>query len=127
VRAGQRVDAGARLGTVGVTGNAAGTVPHLHFAVHEGQHVVDPWWFLVAAERLAGQPARVEPLDGPPSMHTRLAGAALRSAPGRGATVAVLPRHQAVTVVARVEGYYRVRYQGREGYVADWLLAASAP
>jgi peptidoglycan LD-endopeptidase LytH len=127
VRAGQRVDAGARLGSVGITGNAAGTVPHLHFAVHEGRHVVDPWWFLVAAERLVGHSARVEPLDEPPSMRTRLPGAALRSAPGRGATVAVLPRHQVVTVVARVEGYYRVRYQGREGYVADWLLAAPTP
>jgi murein DD-endopeptidase MepM/ murein hydrolase activator NlpD len=127
VRAGQRVDAGARLGSVGITGNAAGTVPHLHFAVHEGRHVVDPWWFLVAAERLAGHSARVEPLDEPPSMRTRLPGAALRTAPGRGATVAVLPRHQAVTVVSRVEGYYRVRYQGREGYIADWLLAAPTP
>jgi murein DD-endopeptidase MepM/ murein hydrolase activator NlpD len=124
VRAGQRVAAGARLGTVGVTGNAAGTVPHLHFAVYENRSVLDPWWFLAAAERLAGRPAEVERLAAATSMRTRLNGAAVRSAPGRGVTLAVLPRHQAVTVLARVDGHYRVRYRGREGYVADWLLEA---
>ena len=35
LREGQRVEKGARLGSVGVTGNANPGVPHLHFAVHQ--------------------------------------------------------------------------------------------
>jgi peptidoglycan LD-endopeptidase LytH len=124
VQAGQRVSAGHRLGTVGISGNAAGTVPHLHFTVHEGSSVLDPWWFLVSAVRLAEGPEDAAATDAARPMRTRLPGAALRSGPGRGITVAVLPRGQSVTVLGHAGGYSRVRFRGREGYVADWLLEA---
>lgn len=33
---GQRIEAGQQIGTVGMTGNARGTEPHLHFSINEG-------------------------------------------------------------------------------------------
>lgn len=47
VERGQWVDTGQRLGTVGDTGNARGTVPHLHFEVRVGAGPVDPYPLLV--------------------------------------------------------------------------------
>jgi peptidoglycan LD-endopeptidase LytH len=47
VRAGQRVQAGDVIGTVGNTGNAKTTPPHLHFAVYKtGRVAIDPVPFL---------------------------------------------------------------------------------
>jgi peptidoglycan LD-endopeptidase LytH len=47
VRAGQRVQAGDVIGTVGNTGNARTTPPHLHFAVYKtGRVAIDPVPFL---------------------------------------------------------------------------------
>ena len=40
--AGQYVEAGALLGYVGTTGNAAGTPPHLHFSIYTPQGAIDP-------------------------------------------------------------------------------------
>ena len=40
VEAGQRVEAGTRLGTVGLTG--ASTAPHLHYELLRGEQAVDP-------------------------------------------------------------------------------------
>ncbi|MBK5232002.1 MAG: peptidoglycan DD-metalloendopeptidase family protein [Thermoleophilia bacterium] len=42
VKRGQRVRAGHRLGSVGQTGNAAGTPCHLHFEVRSRGHLLDP-------------------------------------------------------------------------------------
>lgn len=42
VTRGQKVRAGQKVGTVGTTGNAAGSSPHLHYAVSNGAQVLDP-------------------------------------------------------------------------------------
>ena len=42
LRAGDRVRAGTRLGTVGDTGNARGTPPHLHYGIYTAAGAVDP-------------------------------------------------------------------------------------
>lgn len=56
LRTGDRVYAGDRLGTVGNTGNAATTPPHLHFGVQRqrfiGKQMVDPVPLFVSASTL---------------------------------------------------------------------------
>jgi murein DD-endopeptidase MepM/ murein hydrolase activator NlpD len=42
LRAGERVRAGTTLGTVGDTGNARGTPPHLHYGVYASEGAIDP-------------------------------------------------------------------------------------
>jgi hypothetical protein len=49
---GKRVMAGARLGTLGNTGSASGTEPHLHYSTYPGNYGsgIDPWPYLYAVE-----------------------------------------------------------------------------
>jgi murein DD-endopeptidase MepM/ murein hydrolase activator NlpD len=47
VTTGQRVKVGDVIGTVGNTGNARTTAPHLHFGIYEnGRGAIDPYWFI---------------------------------------------------------------------------------
>jgi hypothetical protein len=52
---GKRVQAGHRIGTVGNTGNASGTSPHLHFSIHPGTYTsgIDPFPLLQAVDSTA--------------------------------------------------------------------------
>ena len=68
--AGTRVGAGDTVGTVGNTGNARTTPPHLHFGVYAGGGAVDPFPFVRTARRA---PPLREPLAAGalPRMRTR--------------------------------------------------------
>lgn len=46
VREGDLVSAGKRVGLVGMSGNARGTTPHLHFEVHAGKQLKNPLAYL---------------------------------------------------------------------------------
>ncbi len=124
VSRGQRVEQGDTLGTVGNTGNAITTPPHLHFGVYRsGEGAVDPWWFVhrprVNPPRLAADTTRFGDW-----VRTAAEGILLRSEPdARGTEGSALPRHTAARVVAAVGSWYRVRLpDGAMGY----LPAASA-
>lgn len=50
VSVGERVEPGDPIGTVGNSGNARTTPPHLHFGIYErGAGAIDPYWFIVPA------------------------------------------------------------------------------
>ena len=117
VSRGQKVRAGQKIGTVGTSGNAAGTPPHLHYSVRDGNDILDPASVLLVGNRAARKAGNSS------VKRTRMNGAALKAAPG-GATIAVLPARESVTVLGEKGRYYRVRYRGQEGYLARWLLDA---
>jgi hypothetical protein len=122
-RAGAQVRPGDTIGTVGNTGNARTTPPHLHFGLYfQGEGPSDPWDYLhqppgeieaveVALDGL-GRWARVgkEAID-------------LRDRPAGDARVLMdLPSHTAVRVLGGVGQWYRVRLpDGGSGFVAGRL------
>lgn len=125
VSAGQRVSAGDRIGTVGNTGNARTTPPHLHFSVYRpGQIALDPVPFLYnqPSSEIAAVTADVSVLGG----WARVDGNAvhLRNAPTNdGQVLARLDSGTAVRVIGGVRDWHRVALEdGTTGFVGAWLL-----
>ena len=120
VRVGQSVAAGTMVGTVGNTGNARTTPPHLHFAVYRpGRVAINPVPFIFDAP---GDPVSPVLAD-----LTRLGSwtevahtTTLHASPARDASVlAELPRGTRVRVVSGVLQWHRVQLQdGRRGFVS---------
>lgn len=120
VRTGQYVQAGEVLGTVGNTGNARGTPPHLHFGVYRpGRVAIDP------------QPLLNAPVTGPtiyaevdPAVLGRWSRTTdyvrLRASPSFGAqVVAELQAATPIFVLGGVSEWRRVLLEdGRSGFVA---------
>jgi len=120
---GARVRPGDTLGTVGNTGNARTTPPHLHFGLYfRGEGPFDPWDYLYQP------PGELAPVE------VELAGVGrwarvgneeirLRERPAPGARVLMdLPQHTAVRVMGAVGSWYRVRLpDGSSGFVAGRL------
>jgi murein DD-endopeptidase MepM/ murein hydrolase activator NlpD len=77
------VDTGAPIGRVGTTGNARGTLPHLHLSMKVGGVVVDPYGYLRAAEGIA-------PLPAPPLPPKLYVASTARSVIVVGATIVVV-------------------------------------
>lgn len=119
VEEGTWVKAGDTLGTVGNTGNARSTRPHLHFSIYKrGFGAIDPHPFVarqseqpstfVGDTNLLGQLMRI-----------REANAALRIGPStRFEKVGPVNRHLPIEVIAAAKGWYRVvTPDGRKGYL----------
>ncbi|HEX2094802.1 MAG TPA: peptidoglycan DD-metalloendopeptidase family protein, partial [Longimicrobiaceae bacterium] len=118
VEPGARVRVGDTLGTVGNTGNARGTPPHLHFGVYRpGRGPADPYPFVHAPR--ADPPAVAVDADALGTWRRTSPGARLRTAPAERESV---PGELAAGVPVRPLGgsgaWYRVRTpDGREGYL----------
>lgn len=127
VRRGDRVRAGEPVGTVGTTGNASETAPHLHFGVYRSGSPVNPSLFLdppaeTSADGEAEDGTDLTLVGG--RARTRVAGAAFRTTNNDDERPALtLPRQTPLEVLAAAGRFYRVRLAtGAEGFVAGWLL-----
>lgn len=124
---GQRVEPGDIIGTVGNTGNARTTPPHLHFGIYEARwNAVDPWYYLYDK----GQ----EPL--PPSSDLELIGAWARvnaeeapvftSLGGTRETVTTVGPDAEFKPVGAAGEYYRIRLSnGAYGHVSATVVSAA--
>lgn len=127
VSRGARVRAGDIVGTVGTTGNASESAPHLHFGIYRSGTAVNPLVYLdppdaAARDHQADDRADMGLVGG--RARTRAAGAAFRTTNVYDArTASSLPRHTELHVLAAAGRFYRVRTQsGAEGFLAAWLL-----
>lgn len=128
VEEGSRVRTGDTIGTVGNTGNARTTPPHLHFGLYiRGEGPFDPWDFLYESGRPLPE-VRVAVEDIGRWARIRGEGISLRDEPGpRGNVLANLPRHTALRLLGGVDQWYRVRLpDGSSGFVAARLTEEMA-
>jgi hypothetical protein len=119
VSPGRRVRAGDRLGTVGNTGNAQGTAPHLHFGIYSrGEGPLDPLPF-VHEPRTTPSPVTAD--DDPLGTWRRTANAGFRLRAGSGTSAPILmelPRHTVLRLEAAIADWYRVALpEGTRGFV----------
>jgi peptidoglycan LD-endopeptidase LytH len=119
VRAGARVQPGDTLGTVGNTGNARSTPPHLHFGIYRrGEGAIDPQpWVHTSHAPLPDLAVSTQRLGG----WARVAARELtlqREPAQRSASLATLPRHTPLRLMGARGAWYRVLLpDGRGGYV----------
>ena len=124
----QLVEAGDTLGTVGNTGNAQNTRPHLHLGLYKrGQGAIDPRPYVAyQSTRLPSvfsDTARLGQMN-----RVRYSRTSLRSAPQlRAKKIMDLERHLPVELLAASKYWYRVRLpDGFTGYLpAEQLEAAT--
>ena len=67
LEAGQRIQAGTPLGTVGTTGNARGTPPHLHYGIYGAGGALNPYPLLRPPPAARSLPAATRPPLRPPT------------------------------------------------------------
>jgi murein DD-endopeptidase MepM/ murein hydrolase activator NlpD len=122
VKTGQNINLGDTLGTVGNTGNAITTAPHLHFGIYR-RGAVDPYPFFetvtlssshsVADSTHLGHYARVQVVN-----------ANLRTQPNTQATIAQnLSQNEIFKLQAKINEWYRVSLlDGTSGYIFENLI-----
>lgn len=115
VQSGQQVQVGDTLGTVGNTGNAITTAPHLHFGIYRrSSGPINPLAFVESPQLPA---ATVTKRLGD-TLRTREATPLFSSLPPSKVTRQRLPKNSIVWVEASTKGYYRVSTpDGVRGYV----------
>jgi murein DD-endopeptidase MepM/ murein hydrolase activator NlpD len=122
VNTGQRVKIGDTLGTVGNTGNAITTAPHLHFGIYR-RGAVDPYPFFETvtltnshsgADSIhLGQFARIKVMTGN-----------LRNQPNTQSTITQkLSQNEIIQLQAKINDWFRVVLpDGKSGYIFENLL-----
>ena len=127
VESGQRVKSGDQLGTVGNTGNARTTPPHLHFGVY-ARGAVDPLPFL---ERMRTEPQSLTTDLSRVGSWSRTAGSnvVVRTGPNSGAhTLTTLDRHTPVLVWGATTHWHRVELpNGAHGYIIGAATEPTTP
>ena len=118
VRSGQYVQRGDTLGTVGNTGNARTTPPHLHFGVY-ARGAYDPSPLLQPDDALPGRPVYELPPEAAAMAVPSRGSHYLRKSPERGGEVLrQLENEEAIVGLGATGRFYRVlTRQGELGYV----------
>jgi len=110
VKKNDRVEAGQIIGTMGNTGNARTTSPHLHFGIYvSGAGPVDPYYFITKTDTLPEKISANQEIIGH-WVRTNTAVVPLQSSTGnRLRQFTPLPRHTPMQVLAASKDMYRVR------------------
>ena len=129
VDAGTHVHAGEPIGTVGNTGNAQGTAPHLHFGIYRrGSGAIDPFPFVFTG---TATPAPIAADTDALGSWRRVSrgNVRLRAAPALTAPIVHdLPQHTVVRIEGAVQNWYRVRLpDGTAGFVSERLTESTGP
>jgi peptidoglycan LD-endopeptidase LytH len=129
VQAGTRVRPGDVIGTVGNTGNARTTPPHLHFGIYSRREgAIDPRWFVQPVPQSPSAPAFA--IEGLGSW-VRLARdrTTLRAAPGAAHPArATLPAQTAAAVLGVAGPWVRLELpDGRAGFVQAAQVTRTQP
>jgi peptidoglycan LD-endopeptidase LytH len=115
VKQGEYVHAGDTLGTVGNTGNAAKTVPHLHFGIYSMAGAIDPFAF-INPDIPDAKPVKSELIFSQVNGKIKSA-TTLYSLPTSGSKKSIV-QSGTVKLLAATDNYYRVRLEnGIEGYM----------
>ncbi|WP_339905299.1 M23 family metallopeptidase [uncultured Cyclobacterium sp.] len=129
VREGQTVVKGDTLGTVGNTGNAITTAPHLHFGIYRrGRGAVDPFPFIQAAEK----PKEIAASD---SVSLREYGIIavnsgnLRTSPDlKSKVIAKHPKFTFFDILAKSGAWFRIQFPDQSiGFAHQSILEISNP
>jgi peptidoglycan LD-endopeptidase LytH len=117
VRAGTFVSTGDTLGTVGNTGNAQSTPPHLHFGIYAGgEGAIDPEAFIRPMAATSPAP-EVQTSALGQWAHTRRR-VPLRASPSSNASVVdILPAARAVRVEGAVGAWVRTTADGQLAFL----------
>lgn len=121
VQAGQQVNIGDTLGFVGNTGNAKGTVPHLHFGVYTyGRGPVDPFPFI---NDIREKPSPIRVAEDQLGKWGRTANkntSVWLLPTSKSSVVTTLPKNTALQITGGTGNYYRVQLpDGQKGYLAQ--------
>jgi hypothetical protein len=120
---GQEVHAGDTLGLVGNTGNAAKTVPHLHFGIYTNYGAIDPLAFIeennVPAKEVKADASRIG------AMAKVKTTSPLYSRPSTLTKKTIVSINNNITILAATDNYYRVRLDnGEEGYLPSSVITS---
>jgi len=119
VRTGDEVKAGQVLGLVGTTGNAKGTVPHLHFGIYTVGGAVDPLPFIDPRRK---EPAKIEASVKHLNKWIRTTASTklVASPDAKSEAAVVLERGSAIRIAGATAAWYRAMLpDGRQGYVSS--------
>lgn len=127
VSMGKSVRLGDTLGTVGNTGNAITTAPHLHFGIYApGRRSIDPLHFFKNAPVL---PALSQSDSSTLGTRIRVKGEVvnLRQSPTTASPILIkLGKHDILVVEGKTKGWMRIRLpDARQGYISETLIESA--
>lgn len=125
VRRGQYVRAGDTIATVGNTGNARRSSPHLHFGVYRSAAVaIDPLPYLNRAGPAAPEPVRADVSSLGRWLTVGRDAVGVRASPDSTAPVIhEIARDDRILVVGAASDWHRVRLEdGRSGFISGAML-----